>query len=71
MPPAAAELAPSDVRPAFRYSGNFAIFSKISKSRLIEDRTKLNEESFTAFTLKAFTGFRSGLFSRRTVFATD
>ena len=45
--------------------------SKISNSRLIEDRTKLNLESFSAFTLKAFTGFRSGLFSRRTVFTTD
>lgn len=45
--------------------------SSKNSSRLIEDRTKLNEESFTAFTLKAFTGFRSGLFSRRTVFATD
>ena len=45
--------------------------SEISNSRLIEDRTKLNEESFTAFTLKAFTGFQSDLFSRRTVFTTD
>lgn len=35
--------------------------SQIS-SCLIEDRTKLNEESFTAFSLKAFTRFRSGLF---------
>lgn len=45
--------------------------SKISSCRLIGDRTKLNEESFTAFALKAFTGFRSGFFSHRTVFAAD
>lgn len=36
--------------------------SKISGNRLIGDRPKLDEKSFTDVSLKAFTRFRSGPF---------